>query len=178
MILYIYSILTEKMRIRSSHPEVFLGKGVLKICSKFTEHPSRIVISIKLPCNFIEIALRHGCSVNLLLIFRTPFTKNISGQLLLENGNYGILVQQFVLKLDKLYSLENYIKSIIFSSEVVFSKAIYKSSLYCQCQECHLMCTKNGTIANKAGETCLLKKENIMTIQKKEKKGSWKDISW
>ena len=25
---------------RSSHPEVFLGKGVLKICSKFTgEHP-------------------------------------------------------------------------------------------------------------------------------------------
>ena len=26
---------------RSCHPEVFLGKGVLKICSKFTgEHPS------------------------------------------------------------------------------------------------------------------------------------------
>ena len=34
---------------RSSHPEVFLGKGVLKICSKFTgEHPYRSVISIKL----------------------------------------------------------------------------------------------------------------------------------
>ena len=33
---------------------------------------------------FIEIALRHGCSpVNLLLIFRTPFAKNISGWLLL-----------------------------------------------------------------------------------------------
>ena len=29
--------------------------------------------------NFIEIALRHGCSpVNLLHIFRTPFPKNIS----------------------------------------------------------------------------------------------------
>ena len=27
---------------RSSHPEVFLGKGVLKICKKFTgEHPRR-----------------------------------------------------------------------------------------------------------------------------------------
>ena len=27
-------------------------------------------------CNFIEIALRHGCSpVNLLHIFRTPFSK-------------------------------------------------------------------------------------------------------
>ena len=34
---------------RSSHPEVFLKKGVLKICSKFTgEHPCRSVISIKL----------------------------------------------------------------------------------------------------------------------------------
>ena len=37
---------------RSSSPEVFLGKGVLKICSKFTgEHPCRSVISIKLLCN-------------------------------------------------------------------------------------------------------------------------------
>ena len=34
---------------RSSHPEVFLGKGVLKICSKFTgEHPCWSEISIKL----------------------------------------------------------------------------------------------------------------------------------
>ena len=33
---------------RSSHPEVFLVKGVLKICSTFTgEHPCRNVISIK-----------------------------------------------------------------------------------------------------------------------------------
>ena len=32
---------------RSSHPEVFLGKSVLKICSKFTgEHPCRSAISI------------------------------------------------------------------------------------------------------------------------------------
>ena len=37
--------------IRSSRPEVFLGKGVLKICRKFTgEHPCRSVISIKLLC--------------------------------------------------------------------------------------------------------------------------------
>ena len=34
---------------RSSHPEVFLKKGVLKICSKFAgEHPCQSVISIKL----------------------------------------------------------------------------------------------------------------------------------
>ena len=71
---------------RSSRPEVFLSKGVLKICSKFTgEHPCQSAISVKLLCNFIEITLRHGCSlVNLLYIFRTPFLKNASRWLLLE----------------------------------------------------------------------------------------------
>ena len=50
--------------IRNSRPEVFLGQGVLKICSKFTgEHPCR--------------------SVNLLHISRTLFPKNTSGGLLL-----------------------------------------------------------------------------------------------
>ena len=70
---------------RSSRPEMFLKKGVLKICSKFTgEHPCRGAISAKLFCNFIEIALQHGCSpVNLLHVFRTPFLKNTSGRLLL-----------------------------------------------------------------------------------------------
>ena len=64
-------------RYTSSQLEVFLGKGVLKICSKFTgEHPCRNAISIKLLCNFIEITLRHGCCpVNLLHIFRTPFLR-------------------------------------------------------------------------------------------------------
>ena len=64
---------------------MFLGKGALKICSKFTgEHPCRSAISIKLQSNFIEIALRHGCSpVNLLHIFRTPVPKNTSGGLFL-----------------------------------------------------------------------------------------------
>ena len=73
---------------RSSHPEVFLGKGVLKIYSKSTgEHPCRSAISIKLQSNFIEIALRDGCSpVNLLHIFRTYFPKNTSGRLLLQIG--------------------------------------------------------------------------------------------
>ena len=71
---------------RSSHPEVFLGKGVLKICNKFSaEHPYRSAISIKLLGNFIEITLWHGRSlVNLLHIFRTPFPKNTSGWLLLK----------------------------------------------------------------------------------------------
>ena len=55
---------------RSSLPGVLIGKGILKIYSKFTgEHPCQSVISIKLLCR---------CSpVNLLHIFRTPFYKNI-----------------------------------------------------------------------------------------------------
>ena len=71
---------------RSSHPDMFLRKGVLKICSKLTgEHPCRSVISIKLQSNFIEMALWHGCSpVNLLHIFRTPFSRNTSRLLLLS----------------------------------------------------------------------------------------------
>ena len=91
-------------KYRSSHPEVFLREGFLKICSKFTgEHPCRSVISIKLfynfieitatllkshfgmGCNFIEIIVWHGCSsVNLVHPFRTPFYKNTSGGLLLR----------------------------------------------------------------------------------------------
>ena len=60
-------------------------KSVLKICSKFTEHPCRSLISIKLQNNFIEIALRYGCPhVNLLDIFRKSFPKNNSGGLLLK----------------------------------------------------------------------------------------------
>ena len=70
---------------RSSRPEAFLRKGLLKICSKFTgEHPCRSAISINVQSNFIDIALRHGCSpVNFLHIFRTPFPMKTSGWLLL-----------------------------------------------------------------------------------------------
>ena len=78
-----------KKTFRSSRPEVFLVKGVLEMCSRFTgEHPCRSVISIKLQSIFIEIALRHGCSpVNLLHILRTPFPRNTSGWLLLDIGD-------------------------------------------------------------------------------------------
>ena len=70
---------------RSHHPEVLLRKGFLKICSKVTgEHPCQCVISIKLGWNFIEIAVRYRCSpVNLLHIFRTRFSRNTPGRLLL-----------------------------------------------------------------------------------------------
>ena len=69
---------------RSSLPEGFLGKGVQKICSKFTgENPCQSVILIKLLCNFINDALRHGSySVNLLHVSRTPLYKSNYGELL------------------------------------------------------------------------------------------------
>ena len=71
---------------KAAFPEVFLGKGVLKICSKFTEHAFWNAISIKLQSNFIEITLRHGCSpVSLLHIFRKLLPKNTSGGLLLKS---------------------------------------------------------------------------------------------
>ena len=68
----------------------------INLLSKFIEeHPCRSVISINLLSKFIEIKLRHGkfieiklrhgCSpVNLLHIFRTPFSKNTSGWLFLK----------------------------------------------------------------------------------------------
>ena len=66
--------ITDSTFSRSSHPEVILVKGVLKICSRFTgDHPCRSVISINFQSNFIELKLWHGCSpLNLLHIFRTP----------------------------------------------------------------------------------------------------------
>ena len=70
-----------KLQIHRSNPtEVLLGKRVLKICSKFTGE--------QLLCNFIETILRNGCSpVNFLHIFRTPFSKNTSGELLLDSSH-------------------------------------------------------------------------------------------
>ena len=88
---------------RSSRSEVFLGKDVLKICSKFTgEHPCQSVISIKPQSNFIEITLQHECSpVNLLHNFRTPFPKNTYGGLLLQlERNH---LSHFYQKLNDLY---------------------------------------------------------------------------
>ena len=74
-------------------PELFLRKGVLKICINFTgEHLCRSVISLKLQSNFIEIALRHKHSpVNLLHIFRATFLKNTRGWLLVKFPPYFVV---------------------------------------------------------------------------------------
>ena len=45
----------------------------------------KVLLTLTLQSNFIEITLRHGCSrVNLLHIFRAPFLKNTYGRLLLK----------------------------------------------------------------------------------------------
>ena len=95
---------------RSSHPEVLLGKGVLKICHKFTEeHPSQSAVSITLLCNFIEITLRHGCSpVKLLHIFRATFLKNTSGQLHLKlNVNFHQFCYMHIILADMIIRSTN-----------------------------------------------------------------------
>ena len=57
----------------------------------------------KVVCNFIEIALWHGCSpVNLLYIFRTPFSKNISGWLLLIDASKMFHIVDNLLLLKRL----------------------------------------------------------------------------
>ena len=79
-------------KFRSSHPEVFLRKGTLKICRIYgrTPMPKRDFKS-----NFIEIALWHGCSpVNLLHIFRAPLPNNTSGRLLLKIAAQAIWAAQ------------------------------------------------------------------------------------
>ena len=61
------------------------------ICFKIT------AMSIELS-NFIEIALRHGCSpVNLLHIFRKPFSKNTSVWLLLAHHTWFNMTVQWLL---------------------------------------------------------------------------------
>ena len=69
---------------KQSSRGVFIGK-----------HPNRNVISIKSQSNFNEIILGHGCSlVNSLHIFRTPFLKSTSGELLLRHeGKFGMQKQ-------------------------------------------------------------------------------------
>ena len=73
---------------------MFLRKDVLRICSKFTgEHPCRKTILLQ--GNFIEIALRLGCStVNLLHIFRTTFPKNTIGWQLLRVDSLAVVNQK------------------------------------------------------------------------------------
>ena len=94
-IFVVQSALPVSLTFRSNHPEVFLVKDVLKICSRLTgEHLCWSVISIKFQSNFIEIALRYECfPVNLLHIFRTLFTRSpLGGCFRILKFNHGYFV--------------------------------------------------------------------------------------
>ena len=117
---------------RSSPPEVFLGKRLLEICSKFAEHPRRSVISMRLFCNFIEIALwNRNFPVNLLHIFIAPFSKNTSDGLT-QHNNGALGESGLKICLDNLSSLwrmmrrgwNNISNSIFIDSVMVTKKAV------------------------------------------------------
>ena len=56
-------------------------------------------ISIKLQSNIIEIALRHMCSpVNLLHIFRTPFSKEHLWMAVSDGSKIAVTTDGFVLR--------------------------------------------------------------------------------
>ena len=70
-----YGILRSVKTYKSSHAEVFLGKGVLKISRKFTgEHSCRSVISMMLLCNFIEITSAWVFSRKSAAYFKNTFS--------------------------------------------------------------------------------------------------------
>ena len=72
---------------RSGLPEVFLGKAVLKICSKFArEHPCRSVILTKFQGNLIEITLWYG-----------RFPVNLSEKLFLRTSLEGCFCNNILL---------------------------------------------------------------------------------
>ena len=116
---------------RKSPPDVLLGKGIPKICSKFTgEHPRHSVISIKLLCKFIEITLRHGCyPVHLLHIFKRPFPKNTSGGLLLSYTFKDVLVTCFSLwHFREIVDYKNFLlkKIILLLTMYVLPRLVFK----------------------------------------------------
>ena len=104
---------TDAMKYRSSRPEVFLGKGVLKMCSKFTEE------------HLCQIALRHRCSrVSFLYIFRKPFPNNTSGWLLLKI--IPLVVQSIPLPMFDPYSRGGYYSDDIVDSGEHLIAFLYK----------------------------------------------------
>ena len=71
---------------------MFLGKGVLKMCSKFTgEHPCRSAISITLLCNFIDAFVSEIChpleEQNIINLAQSQFDhlKNLNLQIKIQS---------------------------------------------------------------------------------------------
>ena len=78
-------------------------------------------------CNFIEIALRQGCSpINLLHIFRTPFLRNTSRWLPLNVG-----VTQKLIHIDSIPSGRSKISEVLWKKLLrKYSKTFWKNWQY------------------------------------------------
>ena len=80
--------------------------------------------------NFIEIALRHGCSpVNLLHNFRTPFLKNTSGRLPLTK--WWVLLSCIISAVvqEIKFIFQDYCNGILFSCSLFWHLLFYDTSL-------------------------------------------------
>ena len=105
-----------------------------------TDNCTRVKFEVKiqvLQSNFIETALRHGCSpVNLLHIFRTPFPRNTSGWLLqdlldthLDFLDIDIPSKYFVCLQDVLKTASRYIfKTSLRHTFKTSSRQLFKTS--------------------------------------------------
>ena len=115
---------------------MFLGKGVLKISSKFTGEQCRRVIKIKLLCNFIEILFQHGCS-NLLHIPRTPFSTE---ELLLHSPSFIRLNLVVIFPYMSVFHWQ-FLITYIFPVSLKFGACCYITGQrgWCQGKECYFM---------------------------------------
>ena len=92
--------------------------------------------------NFIEVTIRHGCSlVNLLFIFRISFLKKTSGQLLLQLYFMALSTQFFDLlqKLNISSSNDSSLSLDTFSLLAISFSTRFNSFLYytSKCKETH-----------------------------------------
>ena len=79
-----YILLHVALYFQKQSPRCVLSKRSSKNMQQIYRGTLLLKCDLNLQSNFIEITLRHRCSpVNLLHIFKTPFSKNTSGWLLL-----------------------------------------------------------------------------------------------
>ena len=79
-----YILLHVVLYFQKQSPRCVLSKRCSKNMQQIYRGKLLLKCDLNLQSNFIEITLRHRCSpVNLLHIFKTPFSKNTSGWLLL-----------------------------------------------------------------------------------------------
>ena len=113
-------------------------RGVVR--KRHSENIQQVYRRTPMLCNFIEIALWHGCSsVNLLLISRTHFSKNTFGWLLLnfviEDSKRSKILSfnSFDLLRDDFRYFHVYLvmwNRIIFTEQEIFSEAMFTWNMH------------------------------------------------